>query len=53
MGEKKEEIEIFNIERTRAWISTVELDVEDKDFYFADGILAHNLRAPVDKYYVA
>jgi hypothetical protein len=52
MGEKKEEIEIFNIERTRAWISTVELDVEDKDFYFADGILAHNLRAPVDKSYV-
>jgi hypothetical protein len=53
MGEKKEEIEIFNIERTRAWISTVELDVEDKDFYFADGILAHNLRAPVGKDYVA
>jgi hypothetical protein len=52
MGEKKEEIEIFNIERTRAWISTVELDVEDKDFYFADGILAHNLRAPIDKSYV-
>jgi hypothetical protein len=42
LGENKEEIEIFNIERVNGWISTVTLDVEGQDMYFADGILAHN-----------
>jgi hypothetical protein len=42
LGQGKEEIEIFNIEKINGWISTVELDVEAQDMYFADGILAHN-----------
>ena len=42
LGENKEEIKIFNIERVNGWISTVTLDVEGQDMYFADGILAHN-----------
>lgn len=44
----KTEIEITNIELVHATVSTVALDVEDNDMYFADGILAHNLRAPLD-----
>jgi hypothetical protein len=43
----KTEIEITNIELVHATVSTVALDVEDNDMYFADGILAHNLRAPI------
>jgi hypothetical protein len=46
--ESLEEIEIFSITLEGSAIDTVELDVEDRDFYFADGILAHNLRAPLD-----
>jgi hypothetical protein len=42
LGENKEEIEIFNIEFIVGNVSTVHLDVEDNDMYFADGILAHN-----------
>ena len=51
LGENKEEIEIFNIEATKSWVSIVKLDVEDKDFYFADGILAHNF-LPDKSYYI-
>jgi hypothetical protein len=42
LGENKEEVEVFNIEFLVGNISTVHLDVEDNDMYFADGILAHN-----------
>lgn len=45
----KTEIEITNIELIHVTASTVALDVEDNDMYFADGILAHNLRAPVSQ----
>ena len=41
----KEEIEITNIEIVKVMASTVELDVEENDMYFADGILAHNIIA--------
>jgi hypothetical protein len=46
--ESLEEIEVFSITLEGSAIDTVELDVEDRDFYFADGILAHNLRAPIE-----
>jgi hypothetical protein len=45
----KTEIELTNIELVQVMASTVALDVEDNDMYFADGILAHNLRAPVSQ----
>lgn len=48
LTENKTEIKITNIELVQVTASTVALDVEDNDMYFADGILAHNLRAPVD-----
>jgi hypothetical protein len=38
----KNEIEITNIEQVYVMSSTVELDVEENDMYFADGILVHN-----------
>jgi hypothetical protein len=38
----KDEIEITNIEQVYVMSSTVELDVEENDMYFADGILVHN-----------
>jgi hypothetical protein len=38
----KKEIEITNIEEIHVMESTVELDVEENDMYFADGILVHN-----------
>jgi hypothetical protein len=41
--EDRKEIEIFDIQLVNSGAFTVELDVEDKDFYFADGILAHNI----------
>lgn len=44
----KNEIEITNIQEVHSMQSTVELDVEENDLYFADGILVHNLRAPID-----
>jgi hypothetical protein len=47
LTESLEEIEIFSITLEGSTINTVELDVEDKDFYFADGILVHNLPAPI------
>ena len=45
--ESLEEIEVFSITLEGSAIDTVEIDVEDRDFYFADGILAHNLPAPI------
>lgn len=44
----KNEIEITNIQEVHSMQSTVELDVEENDLYFADGILVHNLRAQID-----
>ena len=41
--ETREEIDIFDIQLIRETLVTVELDVEANDFYFADGILAHNI----------
>jgi hypothetical protein len=41
----KNEIEITNIEQVYVMSSTVELDVEENDMYFADGILVHNFYA--------
>jgi hypothetical protein len=41
----KNEIEITNIEQIYVMSSTVELDVEENDMYFADGILVHNFYA--------
>jgi hypothetical protein len=48
--ETREEIDIFDIQLVKEKITTVELDVEDNDFYFADGILAHNIIAPVSSF---
>jgi len=42
LGQNKEEVEVFNIEFVPSRISVVNLDVEENDMYFADGILAHN-----------
>lgn len=42
LGQNKEEVEVFNIEFVPTRISVVNLDVEENDMYFADGILAHN-----------
>ena len=47
LTESLEEIEITDIQIKPKEILTVEIDVEDKDFYFANGILAHNLPAPM------
>ena len=38
----KNEIAVTNIEEIQSMQSTVELDVEENDMYFADGILVHN-----------
>jgi hypothetical protein len=43
----KNEIEIINIEQVYVMSSTVELDVEENDMYFADGILVHNFYSDV------
>jgi hypothetical protein len=51
LTESLEEIDITDIQLKLEPIFTVEIDVEDKDFYFANGILAHNLRAPIDYKY--
>jgi hypothetical protein len=48
LKENKEEVTIFDIRHVVETNTVIELDVEDKDYYFADGILAHNLRAPIE-----
>ena len=48
LKENKEEVTIFDIRHVVETNTVIELDVEDKDYYFADGILAHNLRAPLE-----
>lgn len=50
LKENKEEVTIFDIHHVVETNTVIEIDVEDKDYYFADGILAHNLRAPVGAY---